>query len=116
MRYMMILAVLAFAGCASMGTVAPTETVHVLVDNHNWQAATVFVYRGDTMVRLGVVERGHPRTFRVAYPANGQVRLAVQLAANAGTVETDYIHVDPGVRVEWTLAAVLAQSGYTVRD
>lgn len=116
MRYTMILAVLAVAGCASMGATSATEQVHVRVDNHNWHTATVFAYHGEALVRLGTVERGHPRTFRVRYPESGQVRLAVHLAANAGSMRTDYIHVDPGVRVEWTLAPVLAQSGYTVRD
>lgn len=108
-------------GCASAGGAVegdPSgESVTVLVENHNWQDATVYVTGYGPRARLGTVTSMTSKRFVVPRALQGTdgLRLEADLIGSSTRRGTGRILVSPGDEVRWTLENQLALSSYAVR-
>ena len=88
------------ATCASPGASPFDEgvepgTVHVEVDNHNFNDATVYVLSGAGQQRLGIVRGKSEKTFVARLIVPGDVRLRVRLIAGE-SFTTEPLNTNPG--------------------
>lgn len=107
-------------GCASAGAESDADgrgrSVTVLVTNHNWQDATVYVIGAGPRVRLGTVTSMNSQRF-VVPPSVRRVtgfRLEADLIGSSVRKTTSDIIVNPGEEVRWNLENQLALSSYSV--
>jgi hypothetical protein len=93
----------------------PAATVEV--ENNNWADMTVYVLRGGSRVRLGMVTSMGKSVFRI--PASllntsGDVRLLADPVGSRDTYTTPIIQVNPGERIEFNIENHVAISNVSV--
>ncbi len=94
-----------------------SDGVGVVVQNDNWQDATIYAVGEGPWVRLGTVTSMHTKRFTVP-PGDmrpGSVQLRAELIGSDAARTTDQIMVQPGDAVYWTLENYLPLSSYAVR-
>lgn len=122
-RSVAVAAVVALTGaaCATGGGLSAGDrearSVVVLVENNNWQDATVYVVGPGPRARLGTVTSMTSKRFRVplALQSPEGLQLQANLIGSSARNLTNRILVNPGHQVRWTLENQLALSSYSVR-
>lgn len=114
---------LSLGGCGSRGLnpfsgSAASARTELRVENRNWADMTIYLHRGSSRQRLGLVSTNQTRSF--ALPEH-LVASGASVAFEADPVGSDESYRSPsltltgGERVTWTLMANLAQSTLTHR-
>ena len=110
------LAALLVPGCATGGSADPDRgerdadsAVTVLVENRNWQDATIYVTGGSQRLRLGLVTSMASRRFRIpsdqVHP--GGLELVAELVGSTDRKGTGLLVTSAGDRIYWTLQTQL---------
>jgi hypothetical protein len=117
----MYLALLLVPACASPGSPfdpgAEEGGIRLTVENGLDRDVRVFLVRGSTPIRLGVVSGLTARTFRiprVLLPSMATLRLR-GVALAGGSVDSPELTTVPGDDVVWTLGPRLGQSSFRIR-
>lgn len=120
-----VMVVLAGACAPSTGSTAyapeldgagPEETT-VRVENNNWDNMTVYVVRGSTRHRLGMVTSMNTEMFRIppAFMSGTEaVRLVADPIGSPNTYVTPSVQVSPGEQIEFDIENHLAISSVSV--
>ena len=90
--------------------------VSVTVENRNFQDMNIFVIRGSSRVRLGMVASMSTQTFRMRSEMmrSTQVRLVADPIGVFETYESEILRIEPGDQIKWTLSASLTNSAIFV--
>ena len=90
--------------------------VSVTVENRNFQDMNIFVIRGSSRVRLGMVVSMSTQTFRMRSEMmrSTQVRLVADPIGVIETYESEILRIEPGDQIKWTLSASLTNSAIFV--
>ena len=111
-KLLSIVGVAVVSGCAAGGqanmpadTVSPESGVELVVRNETQSVTTVYVqWEGGRRIRLAELRGGANRTF--VTPIRGQeVRVAFAAPGANRDLTADYVPVQRGDRLEWTLQA-----------
>lgn len=124
-RVLAVAMVGALAGACAPGGGTPAyapemggpERTTVRVENNNWSNMTVYLLRGTTRYRLGMVTSMTSRVFRVPPSLMGgvsDVRLMVDPLGSHQTFTTPNIQVNPGEEIEFNVQNHLAISSVSV--
>lgn len=93
--------------------VDPNAPVEVLVRSFHSQPVRVFLMRGGSTLRLGVVAEGRGRTFvipREFYGRGISIRFLFTLVGGGPRLVSDAMTFRPGNYIEWTIAERLQYS------
>jgi hypothetical protein len=80
--------------------------VSVEVENHNWSDMVIYLDRGQLSQRLGQVGTLHTEVFTFPYlqlGATGNARLRADPVGNLRSFSSEYINIQPGQSLKWTI-------------
>lgn len=105
-------------GCVSRGPpqedAGPPQNVEIAVEveNHSWSDVVIYLVRGTSVERLGMVGSLNSQTF--VFPFRrlgvGDVRLRAYPIGGSGGFTSEHLNVQPGQWVKWTLESDLSRS------
>jgi hypothetical protein len=105
-------------GCAGRGDPGegdeppPNVEIAVEIENHNWSDVVIYLVRGTSTERLGMV--GSLRTETFIFPFRrlgvGDVRLRAYPIGGPAAFTSEHLAVQPGQMVKWTLESDLTRS------
>ena len=119
-RTVLLAALLATGGCARHAEEdedpAPETTANaelaVEIENHNWSDVVIYLVRGTSVERLGMV--GSLKTETFVFPfrrlGSGEARLRAYPIGGPAGFTSENLYVQPGQMVKWTLESDLSRS------
>ncbi|HEY7480901.1 MAG TPA: hypothetical protein VH680_10355 [Gemmatimonadales bacterium] len=114
------------AGCAAKSSPAEgaqesrekTAETALQVENHHVGDIVVYLMRGNQPYRLGMVAAVSSAHFTFPYRhigSTGNARLRADAIGGARSVTSEYLHIQPGQWLRWTLENELRRSFLTVQ-
>lgn len=118
-------ALLLVAGCAANSAEADREESRektaetaLQVENHHVGDIVVYLMRGNQPYRLGMVAAVSSASFTFPYRhvgSTGNARLRADAVGGPRSVTSEYLHIQPGQWLRWTLENDLRRSFLTVQ-
>ena len=91
---------------------AATAELAVEIENHNWSDVVIYLVRGTSTERLGMV--GSLKTETFVFPFRrlgvGEARLRAYPIGGPAAFTSENLYVQPGQMVKWTLESDLTRS------
>jgi hypothetical protein len=116
------------AGCAANSSSADeadgeesrekTAETALQVENHHAGDIVIYLMRGNQPYRLGMVPAVSSASFTFPYRhvgSTGNARLRADAVAGPRSVTSEYLHIQPGQLLRWTLENDLRRSFLTVQ-
>jgi hypothetical protein len=113
------------AGCAAKSSPAEGEETRektaetaLQVENHHAGDIVVYLMRGNQPYRLGMVPAASSAHFIFPYRhvgSTGNARLRADAIGGPRSVTSEYLHIQPGQWLRWTLENELRRSFLTVQ-
>ncbi len=105
-------------GCANRGqsddAAAPQDAEIALeVESHNWSDIVIYLVRGSSTERLGMVGALNTQTFVLPFRRFGggsDIRLRAYPIGGPGAFTSENLYVQPGQWIKWTLENDLTRS------
>jgi hypothetical protein len=111
------LAALLLLACAHRGDVESgdpgTAEVGLEVESHNWSDIVIYLVRGSSTERLGMVGALNTQTFVLPFRRLGtgtDIRLRAYPIGGPGAFTSENLYVQPGQWIKWTLENDLSRS------
>jgi hypothetical protein len=107
-----VLLSLALGGCAHRSMPGGPEQpgrdapVSIEVTNHNWSDVVIYLDRGNLSERLGMVTSQNTAFFTVPFlhlGPTGTARLRADPVGNMQSFSSEFLQVQPGQTIRWTL-------------
>jgi hypothetical protein len=118
-------ALLLVAGCAANSAEADREESRektaetaLQVENHHAGDIVIYLMRGSQPYRLGMVAAVSSAHFTFPYRhvgSSGTARLRADAVGGPRSVTSEYLHIQPGQWLRWTLESELRRSFLTVQ-
>jgi len=90
----------------------PNPELSVEIENHNWSDVVIYLVRGTSTERLGMV--GSLKTETFIFPFRrlgvGEARLRAYPIGGPAAFTSENLYVQPGQMVKWTLESDLTRS------